>query len=95
MMEKRNKALLGAAVAGILGGVVAMSSYAADKKVAKSEVEHCYGINSCKATGQCGGKGHGCAGKNDCKGMGWINVEKGHCKDVQGGSLTLPMEEKK
>jgi uncharacterized membrane protein len=98
MMNKKKNALLGAAVAGILTGVFAATSFAGDKaskgmNANKKEVEHCYGINSCKGTGQCGGKGHACAGQNTCAGQGWINVEKGHCKDIKDGSVT-PAEAK-
>ena len=63
-----NKILMGAAVLGLtLGSQV----HASDTEKPKSEVIHCKGINSCKGTGDCGGKAHSCAGQNSCKGKGW------------------------
>ena len=99
-MKNKKNILLGAAVAGILTGLLTATNSAGEKKSAdandfnKKKVEPCYGINACKGLGQCGGKNSSCAGSNDCKGKGWINVEQGHCKDIQGGSTT-PVEDKK
>lgn len=84
---KKSNALLGAAVAGLLGATLATNSMAAAKKV---EVEKCYGINKCSGHGKCGGEGHACAGQNKCSGQGWIEVIKGTCEDITNGSLTAP-----
>ncbi len=85
---KTSNALLGAAIAGLLGASIASTSFAADKK--KVETEKCYGINKCGGHGKCGGAGHACAGQNKCSGQGWIEVIKGTCEDITGGSLTAP-----
>ena len=47
----------------------------------------CYGINTCKGTGECGGVdggGHSCAGQNACKGQGWISLTKSDCEARHG-----------
>lgn len=46
----------------------------------------CYGINSCKGTGECGGPGHSCAGQNSCKGQGWIGLTQDACT-AKGGTF--------
>lgn len=82
---KRKKAILAASVAGLMA-VSILGTYSTAK--AADESESCYGINACKGKGDCGGKGYSCAGKNDCKGKGFIEVPKGSCLKIQGGSLT-------
>ena len=44
----------------------------------------CYGVNTCKGTGECGGPGHSCAGQNACKGQGWITLTQKACVDRHG-----------
>ena len=94
----KNKWLLGAAVAGILGAGLAQSAdakKAAAKKdepktsteTASDELVPCYGINKCSGHGKCGQESHACAGMNACKGQGWIKVPKDTCEEIQGGSL--------
>jgi uncharacterized membrane protein len=81
----RNKtAVLASAVLGLV--TMAAAAHAAD--AAKPETVHCYGINACKGTGDCSGKGHKCAGHNACKGQGHINLTKELCLRIQGGHLT-------
>jgi len=53
----------------------------------------CYGVNKCKATGDCGGPGHSCANQNSCKRQGYIEMDKETCLRIDGGRLT-PNEEK-
>lgn len=48
----------------------------------------CYGVNACKAKGDCGGKGHGCAGENSCKAKGYLKIDKDTCLKINGGRLT-------
>jgi uncharacterized membrane protein len=76
-------ALLASAVAGLLitAGTTTVASAGSDEKVS------CYGVNKCKGTGACGGKGHSCAGENKCKGHGFLKVEKDTCLKIQGGRL--------
>jgi uncharacterized membrane protein len=88
-MNKTQIALLGAAMAGLMGA----SAMAGTKKPMKGEVAEnvpCYGINKCAGHGKCGGAGHACAGNNTCKGEGWLKVPKDVCEEIQGGSLTPP-----
>lgn len=86
--EIKKKALLAASVAGLLAvntfAFIPLAQAAGDK----DKTEECYGINKCKGVGGCGGKDHSCAGKNDCKGKGYLEVPKGTCLKIQGGSLT-------
>jgi len=60
---------------------------------AQDEKVHCYGVNKCKATGDCGGPGHSCANQNACKRQGYIDIDKETCLRIDGGRLT-PTEEK-
>lgn len=93
MNKKRERLVLGAAVAGILGAALS-APVAAEKKGKKMEVVPCYGVNKCAGTGACGGKTHKCSGKNSCKGQGWLYMPKESCEKLEGGSLT-PVDEKK
>jgi uncharacterized membrane protein len=81
-----SKVLLASAVAGLLAvsaaAGVAQAAEGTDDKV------HCFGINKCKGTGDCSGKGHQCAGHNSCKGKGHINLPKDICLRITGGHLT-------
>ena len=86
--------LLGAAVAGLLGALTTAKADPIPKdKLKKMAVVPCYGVNTCKALGQCSGENHGCAGQNDCRGQGWVAVPEKAC-DAIGGSLT-PIAAKK
>jgi uncharacterized membrane protein len=81
-----NGLLIASAVAGLLAlGASAAPAPAAE---AGGEKVHCYGINKCKGTGACGGKGHSCAGENACKGQGWLELDKETCLKIEGGRLT-------
>lgn len=88
MDSKKRKLMTGAAVAGLALAISACStSNKTSTTSAGNEVSgECHGVNSCKGTGECGGKGHSCAGKNSCKGKGWIKMSKSGC-DAKGGSF--------
>ncbi|MBS2021507.1 MAG: hypothetical protein JST92_03800 [Deltaproteobacteria bacterium] len=92
MQTKKKAILVGAAVAGILGAI--SQAHAGEPipahKLKKTALVPCYGINSCKATGDCSGENHGCGGHNSCKGSGWLAVPKDACLKIPGGSLTPP-----
>lgn len=79
----KKKMLLAASVAGLMAASVA--SVAAP---AHAEDVHCYGVNKCKGTGDCGGKGASCHGTNACKGQGWISLPEDTCLRIEGGRLT-------
>lgn len=76
--------LLASAAAGMIAFAGAPSSVSA----AESEQVNCYGVNKCKGTGACGGKGHSCAGENACKGQGYLKIDKDTCLKIEGGRLT-------
>ncbi len=86
----RRSLLLASAVAGMLAFAGTPGSASAEG----AETVHCYGVNKCKGTGACGGKGHSCAGENACKGQGYLKIEKETCLNIEGGRLT-PQPEKK
>ena len=77
---------------GSLAGMLALPAFAStqDKPApeAAGEKVACYGVNKCKATGDCGGPGHSCAGQNACKRKGYIDVDKETCLRIDGGRLT-------
>ena len=88
MDGKTQRAVVAAAIAGLLaaaGAVVASAEQEAGMAGGKAP---CYGINKCKGTGSCGGKGHSCAGMNACKGQGYLELEKDTCLKIDGGRLT-------
>ena len=82
-MATKKSALLASAAAGLL---VAAATFVAPTAALAEDVE-CHGVNTCKGTGACGGKGHSCAGQNACKGQGWVKLDKEQCLK-QGGKLT-------
>lgn len=79
----KKKMLLAASVAGLMAA--AMTSVSA---VAHAEDVRCYGVNKCKGTGDCGGKGASCKGTNACKGQGFISLPEDVCTRIEGGRLT-------
>ena len=88
-MNPRAKVLLTSAVAGILAlSTMGVSTALAADKTDDGKVK-CYGANSCKGTGGCGGAGHSCAGKNACKGQGFTKADSEEaCLKMPGGRLT-------
>ena len=87
-MANKKSVLLASAAAGLLAAGTLLVPTAA-----LAEDVECHGVNSCKGTGQCGGKGHSCAGQNTCKGQGWVKMDKDAC--LKKGGTTSPVEEKK
>jgi uncharacterized membrane protein len=90
MEGKTHRTILAAAVAGLLSAVGAASAQAADPhgRGGSGETVPCYGVNKCKGTGACGGKGTSCAGTNACKGQGFLQIDKETCLKIDGGRLT-------
>ena len=86
-MEKRQRTLVAASVAGLLAAAGAIAASAAQEPAGTPTVP-CYGINKCKGTGDCGGKGHSCHGENACNAQGYLDLEKDTCLKIQGGRLT-------
>ena len=92
-MNSSAKSLVAASVAGLLVAVgMAAGSRSAEAMTGEGEVS-CYGINKCKGTGDCGGKGSSCAGTNACAGQGWLSLKSETCLKIQGGRLTAEPEQ--
>ena len=90
MSSSKSRRLLIASLAGALAlPLVAGAQSPADG----AEKVHCYGVNKCKGTGDCGGPGHACANQNSCKRQGYVDMDKDTCLRLDGGRLT-PAEEK-
>lgn len=81
----KKSALIASAVTGLLviAGITSTASAEDAKQV------NCYGVNKCKGTGSCGGKGHSCAGENACKGQGFLKIDEETCLKIEGGRLKL------
>jgi len=87
MVTSKSRRLLLASLAGALAlPIVAMSPSVVHAE--EAEEVHCYGVNKCKGTGDCGGKGHSCANQNSCKRAGYIDMDKDTCLRLDGASLT-------
>lgn len=90
-MQTNKRRILIASLAGALA-LPAVSGAATQQPAADKETVKCYGVNKCKATGDCGGPGHACAGQNGCKRQGYIEVDKDTCLRIDGGRLTASEE---
>jgi len=77
--------LLSAAALGLMVTVSGCASSGSGDSTSDSmAMGECHGVNSCKGTGDCGGKGYSCAGKNSCKGKGWLKMSKVDCVAKSG-----------
>ena len=83
MKNENKRRFVVAAVTGLMAVTAVMSISTA----AQAEDVNCFGVNKCKGTGDCGGKGTSCAGNNSCKGKGWVTMAKAACLKMEGGSL--------
>ena len=84
----KKKMWVAASVAGLMAAAGAAFVSADTMGATGSDDVHCYGVNKCKGTGDCGGKGASCAGTNACKGQGWIGISADACSKIEGGRLT-------
>lgn len=105
MKKSLKSSLLTAAVAGLVGAAMSAAPSRAEEKkkndksmTMNSKMERCYGINKCKGTADCHGKGRSCKGTNNCDSAmvpdAFILLPKGACERIKGGSLTPPTEKK-
>jgi len=53
-------------------------------EIAKTDLVHCYGVNTCKGHNDCGTAENSCAGKAACKGHGFVATTEKSCSDVGG-----------
>ena len=51
-----------------------------------NDTVHCYGVNSCKGSGDCKTTAHECKGMNECKGHGFKALAAGACLS-KGGTI--------
>jgi hypothetical protein len=76
----------GTVVAAMVAGLFASAAPFIPTAKAEGKVK-CAGANACKAQGECGGKDHGCSGKNECKGKGWITTADAKECSAKGGKV--------
>lgn len=86
------KAVLAAAVVGLMTFGVAQIGFAADD----SSMEKCYGVVKA-GKNDCAGAAHSCQGqgKVDKAATEWIKLPKGTCERIAGGTLSGPASTKK
>lgn len=86
MSNTKNKVLLSAAIAGIIGAgaTAASSTLALAKDKADGKKVHCYGVNSCKGESACNTSQNSCKGMNSCKGKGFLEMTKAECMKKKG-----------
>ncbi len=83
--KTKKKMLLAASVAGLM----AITGTLSTASLVFAEDVNCAGINACKGTGACAGKGNSCAGKNACKGQGWTkSASDAEC--TKAGGTVVP-----
>ena len=54
--------------------------------IGNADTVHCYGVNSCKGSGDCKTTEHDCKGMNACKGHGFKAMAAGQCL-TKGGTI--------
>jgi len=92
MKKPSSRSLLVASLTGVLTVPLAMATFGGTTAAHEIEEVHCYCVNKCKATGDCGGKGHSCANQNSCKREGYLDMDKELCLKIDGGRLTAETE---
>lgn len=88
-MSDRKRTKMMTLLAASAAGILALGMALGHAGVVYAEGVQCAGINSCKGTGECGGKGHDCAGKNACKGEGWVSEATDADCTTAGGTVVL------
>ena len=83
-----NRAFVAAAAAGLLAALGIVMGQAPVQAHGEGGVP-CYGINKCKGTGDCGGRGHSCHGENVCAAQGYLSLDSMEtCLKIKDGRLT-------
>ena len=78
------------ATAAALFAISAMASAApapqgsSGRALGAEDVVHCYGVNSCKGSGDCATTKHSCKGMNECKGDGFKAMAASACLAGKG-----------
>jgi uncharacterized membrane protein len=91
-MPSKSRRLLIASLSTALAAPLAFAP--ASIHAEEGETVHCYGVNKCKETGDCGGPGHSCANQNACKRKGYIDMDEETCLRLDGGRLTPEPQDK-
>ncbi len=69
-----------------LAGAATPPSGSSGMALGQSDTVHCYGVNSCKGSGDCKTTAHECKGMNECKGHGFKALAAGACL-TKGGTI--------
>ena len=95
-MSSKKQLLATTMLAGLALASCATSAGTSQSSKAGGETVMCYGVNSCKGHGDCGGKVDACSGKNgceekisckghnSCKGKGLKKMSKKECLSKNG-----------
>lgn len=76
--------LICTAFSAFLAGSAATAEGPSIKNAATEIKGKCFGINACKAKGECATKTNSCHYKNSCKGKGWVSKTQKECNDLKG-----------
>lgn len=52
--------------------------------IAKADLVHCFGVNTCKGHNDCKTAENACKGHSECKGSGFVATPEKACKDMGG-----------
>lgn len=77
----KNKVLMSAAIAGIIGVATMANAKTANKTTAaaKAVTGQCIGANACKGQSACHTDNNACKGQNGCAGKGMLETTKAEC----------------
>jgi hypothetical protein len=96
MKNNKNKALIGAAFAGIFAASSLIMTSAAFADGKPTDKGHCVGSNSCKGKSGCAQEGkNSCKGENGCKGKGYVEKTRAECEKLAEKDKDIHFEESK
>ena len=85
----RNTTAFASAAAAI--ALSSAAAFAADppagssgRAIGRTDVVHCYGVNSCKGSSDCKTTTHECKGMNSCRNQGFKAIAAGTCFSRRG-----------
>jgi hypothetical protein len=89
MKNISSRTLSSAFALGTLLLVGGASGCADDNTSEQEQAVKCFGINECKAMGECSSAEgmNDCQGHNECKAMGWVSVETEEECTTKGGKV--------
>ena len=87
-IQKLSGVAVAMAAATLLAGCQSNGGTNSDSSVpaasAKTDLAHCYGVNTCGGHNDCKGANNACAGKAACKGQGFVTLPAKACGDIGG-----------